>query len=196
MSANEEALRAEGATLIAGVDEVGRGALAGPVIAAAVILPEDSFIDGVRDSKKLSPAKREKIFTAIEGIAISIGVGSVNARMVDKINILQATYLAMRQAVSRLSPAPDYLLVDGFRVPEIEVPQLPLLKGDSMSISIAAASIIAKVIRDKIMIEEGNLYPHYGFLKHKGYGTKEHYKAIATYGLCPIHRRSFNLFKV
>ena len=196
MSANEEALRAEGATLIAGVDEVGRGALAGPVIAAAVMLPEDSFIDGVRDSKKLSPAKREKIFTAIEDIAISIGVGFVNARVVDKINILQATYLAMRQAVSRLNPAPDYLLVDDFGVPEIEVPQLPLLKGDSMSISIAAASIIAKVIRDKIMIEEGNLYPHYGFLKHKGYGTKEHYKAIATYGLCPIHRRSFNLFKV
>lgn len=196
MSANEESLRSEGSTLIAGIDEVGRGALAGPVVAAAVMLPEEPIILGVRDSKKLSSEGREKIFTTIKSIAISIGVGIVNVRVIDKINILQATYLAMRQAVSRLSPAPDYLLVDGFGVPEIEVPQLPLIKGDSRSISIAAASIIAKVIRDKIMIEEGVLRPHYGFPKHKGYGTKEHYRAIAKHGPCPIHRRSFNLFKV
>lgn len=195
MSANEKKLLSLGVTLIAGIDEVGRGALAGPVVAAAVMLPEESFIDGVRDSKKLSSAMREKIFTAISGIAISIGVGIVDARTIDEINILQATYLAMRQAVSRLSFTPDYLLVDGYPIPEIEMPQLPLLKGDERSISIAAASIIAKVIRDKIMIEKGGLYPRYGFPRHKGYGTKEHYGAIARYGPCPIHRQSFNLFK-
>lgn len=193
MSANEKRLRSEGSTLIAGMDEVGRGALAGPVVAAAVMLPKEAFIDGVRDSKKLSSARREKIFATIDGIAISIGVGVVDAGVVDKINILQATYQAMRQAVSLLSPTPDYLLVDGLRVPGIEVPQLPLIKGDSRSISIAAASIIAKVIRDKMMIEEGSLCPHYGFQRHKGYGTKEHYRAIARYGPCSIHRRSFNL---
>jgi ribonuclease HII len=194
MSTNEERLRIEGSTLIAGIDEVGRGALAGPVVAAAVVLPEKPFIDGVRDSKKLSPAKREKIFAVIHSIAIAIGVGIVDAKVIDKINILQATYLAMRQAVSQLSFIPDYLLIDGFQVPEIKIPQLPLLKGDSRSISIAAASIIAKITRDRIMIEEGSAHPCYGFLRHKGYGTKEHYKAIAKYGPCSIHRQSFNLF--
>ncbi|MBT9139101.1 MAG: Ribonuclease HII [Syntrophomonadaceae bacterium] len=194
MSTNEERLRTEGATFIAGIDEVGRGALAGPVVAAAVVLPEEPFIDGVRDSKKLSPIRREEIFAVIYGIAISIGVGVIDAKVIDKINILQATYLAMRQAVSRLSFTPDYLLIDGFPVPEVEVPQLSLLKGDSRSISIAAASIIAKVTRDRIMIEEGSAHPYYGFLRHKGYGTKEHYRAIAKYGPCSIHRQSFNLF--
>ncbi len=193
MSRSEDALCAEGATFIAGVDEAGRGALAGPVVAAAVMLPEGSFIDGARDSKTLSPARREKILLAIEKVAISIGVSSVEAAVIDEINILQATYLAMRQAVSQLSPIPDCILVDGFCVPEIEVPQFPLFKGDSLSISIAAASIVAKVTRDRIMIEKGNLYPHYEFGKHKGYGTKEHYRAIATYGPSPIHRLSFNL---
>jgi ribonuclease HII len=193
MSANEKRLREEGSILIAGIDEVGRGALAGPVVAAAVILPEEPFIEGVNDSKKLSSARREKLFTAIRNTAISIGVGIVDASVVDRINILQATYLAMRQAISQLAPRADYLLIDGFPVPKIEVPQLPLIRGDSMSISIAAASVIAKVTRDKIMIEEGVLHPHYGFPKHKGYATMEHYKAIARYGPCPIHRQSFNL---
>ncbi len=179
--------------VICGIDEAGRGPLAGPVAAAAVILPEDCKILYVNDSKKLSEAKREELYGEIMEKAISVGVGLVSPGRIDEINILQAAYEAMREAVSQLSPAPDVCLNDAVTIPRLGIParQVPIIKGDAKSLSIAAASIIAKVTRDRIMREYDRLYPEYGFAGHKGYGSAEHMAAIRKYGMTPIHRRSF-----
>jgi len=182
----------QGFKYIAGIDEVGRGPLAGPVVAAAVILPENISIRGINDSKKLKEKERKRLFKTIQKRAISIGVGIVDHNTIDKINIAQATFAAMRLAVESLDPAPDILLIDGNCEINFSIPQKCIIKGDSKSISIAAASIIAKVIRDKIMDEFDKLLPAYKFKKHKGYGTKLHFKIIETHGLSPIHRQSFN----
>lgn len=176
---------------IAGLDEAGRGPLAGPVVAAAVILDENIVIPGINDSKKLSEAKREYLYNEIKAKAISVGIGIVDEKTIDEINILQATLMAMRIAIDNSSVKPDYLLIDAERIDNVTIPQLPIIKGDSLSISIAAASIIAKVERDRILVDYDKEYPEYGFGKHKGYGTKQHMDCIRKFGLLPIHRRSF-----
>ena len=182
---------------LAGVDEAGRGPLAGPVYAAAVIFDEGVVIDGINDSKKLSEKKREALFDEICQKATAYCVASVDNNRIDEINILQATFEAMRNAVSGLGEKPDYVLVDGDKSPSLEIAHETVIKGDSKSMAIAAASILAKVSRDRHIIEMSKLYPGYGFEKHKGYGTKAHYEAIEQYGVCPIHRMSFlkKLFK-
>ena len=183
--------------LIAGIDEAGRGPLAGPVVAAAVILPKDRPILYVNDSKQLSEKKREELYPVILREAVAVGVGMAGPERIDEINILQATYEAMRAAVASLqgpdgtSFAPDLLLNDAVRIPELPMRQIPIIKGDAKSCSIAAASIIAKVTRDRIMREFDTVYPAYGFAKHKGYGSQEHIEALREYGPCPIHRRTF-----
>ena len=183
----------EGYKLIAGVDEAGRGPLAGPVVAAAVILPFDYMNAEINDSKQLSAAKREKLYEIINKDAVSIGTGIVDTEIIDHLNILQATLQAMREAVLELSTSPDFLLIDGLhRVPVI-TPQKPVVKGDSLSISIAAASIIAKVSRDRIMEIYHRQFPQYNFRQNKGYGTKEHCDAIKQFGICKIHRKSFHV---
>ena len=188
----EQKLTRLGLRLIAGVDEAGRGPLAGPILAAAVILPSRTRLPGLNDSKKLSHLQREKLYLLIRAQAISIGIGLVDQQTIDQINIGQANYLALRLAVEQLAIAPDGVLVDGKRrIPELACYQLPIVGGDGKSPSIAAASIIAKVTRDRIMDEWHQKYPQYGFDHHRGYGTREHYKNISRYGLCPIHRRSF-----
>ena len=189
----EQILRQQGYRRIAGIDEAGRGALAGPVVAAAVILPTDCQISGVTDSKQLTPKKRVGLFDEIYRIAVAVGVGCVDNEEIDQINILQATLAAMAQAVAQITPAPDYALVDGTHLPEIFLPAEAIPKGDTLIQSIAAASIIAKVTRDRLMIELDETYPGYGFQVHKGYGTLLHRQAIAQLGPCPIHRRSFKL---
>ena len=176
---------------ICGIDEAGRGPLSGPVVAGAVILPKDCEILFLNDSKKLSEKKRELLFTEIQEKAVAYGVGIVSPARIDEINILQATYEAMRIAVSKLKVTPDILLNDAVTIPGIDIMQIPIVKGDAKSISIAAASILAKVTRDHMMVEYDALYPEYGFAKHKGYGTAVPLKAIKEYGPCPIHRRSF-----
>lgn len=176
---------------ICGIDEVGRGPLAGPVVAGAVILPKGKRILYVNDSKKLSEKKREELFDVIKEDALSYGIGIVSPERIDEINILQATYEAMREAVNKLSVKPDILLNDAVTIPGIDVKQVPIIKGDAKSLSIASASILAKVTRDRLMVEYDSLYPEYGFAKHKGYGTKVHIEAIKEYGPCPIHRRTF-----
>ena len=176
---------------VAGVDEAGRGPLAGPVFAAAVILPEGEIIEGINDSKKLTPKKRDEIYDIICEKAIAWASASVDEETIDKINILNATYLAMQEAVNKLKPKPDYVLIDGNRAPKLDVPCETLVKGDSKSISIAAASIIAKVERDRYITKMAEIYPEYGFEQHKGYGTKMHNDAILKYGPSPIHRKSF-----
>ncbi|MGN0484545.1 MAG: ribonuclease HII [Lachnospiraceae bacterium] len=176
---------------ICGIDEAGRGPLAGPVVAGAVILPKDCKILYINDSKKLTEKKREELFDVIQKEAIAVGVGIVGPERIDEINILQATYEAMRAAIQNLSVQPDILLNDAVTIPQVEIPQIPIIKGDAKSISIGAASIIAKVTRDRMMLEYDKLYPQYGFAKHKGYGAKAHTDAIREYGPCPIHRRSF-----
>ncbi len=195
MSRYERELWGKGWSLIAGVDEAGRGPLAGPVIAAAVILPQDIFLPDLNDSKKLSPQKREEVFSRIGKEARAIGVGVVSEVTIDRINILQAAYLAMRQAVAELRASPDYLLVDGMTIPGLNISQLAIVKGDSLSISIAAASIVAKVTRDRLMIEQDRRFPQYGFAQHKGYGTKGHLRALDECGVSPLHRRSFRPVK-
>ena len=177
--------------LAAGIDEAGRGPLAGPVAAGAVILPADHDILYLNDSKKLSAKKRDMLFDQIKEEAIAWAVGIVEPARIDEINILQATYEAMRLAIRQLGTAPTVLVNDAVTIPGVEIPQIPVIKGDAKCISIAAASILAKVTRDRIMEEMDAQYPVYGFAKHKGYGTKEHMEAIRTYGPCPIHRRSF-----
>ena len=177
--------------LIAGVDEVGRGPLFGPVAAAAVILDPGSEILYLNDSKKLSEARREALYDEIMEKAIAVGVGMVSAARIDEINILQATYEAMREAISKLSPRPDFLLADAVTIPGLSVPQLGIIKGDAKSLSIAAASVIAKVTRDRLMYEYDALYPGYGLAKNKGYGTAEHIEALRRLGPTPLHRRSF-----
>ncbi|HBA72916.1 MAG: ribonuclease HII [Geobacteraceae bacterium GWC2_55_20] len=189
--AYEKFAHTQGFQRIAGVDEVGRGPLAGPVMAAAVILPPGLQIPGIDDSKKLSPLKREILFDVITSKALAIGTGIVEPEVIDSINILQATRLAMLNAVGQLSPLPDFLLIDGITPINTSIPQKTIKKGDSLSLSIAAASIIAKVTRDRLMVEMDKLYPGYGFAGHKGYGSALHLEAIRRLGPCPIHRLTF-----
>lgn len=176
---------------ICGIDEAGRGPLAGPVVAGAVILPKGKRILYINDSKKLSEKKRNELYGVIKEEALSYGIGIVSPERIDEINILQATYEAMRQAVSQLNVLPDILLNDAVTIPGIDVRQIPIVKGDAKSLTIASASILAKVTRDRMMIKYDSLYPEYGFAKHKGYGTKMHIEAIKEYGACPIHRKTF-----
>ena len=188
----EHAAYQEGYELVCGVDEAGRGPLAGPVCAAAVILPRDLEIEGLNDSKKLSDKRRRALYEVITEQALAYGIAMVDEKVIDEINILQATFLAMRQAVEQLSEKPALALVDGNREPDFgEIPVKTIVKGDSLSANIAAASILAKVTRDRFMEEQDAIYPQYGFSVHKGYGTKAHYEALRTYGPCPIHRRTF-----
>lgn len=176
---------------ICGIDEAGRGPLCGPVVAAAVILPDEYNILYINDSKKLSETKREEVYKEIDKYAVAYGVGIVSPERIDEINILQATYEAMRTAIHKLSVKPDILLNDAVTIPMVDIKQVPIIKGDAKSQSIAAASIVAKVTRDHLMEEYDKLYPEYGFAIHKGYGTAAHIKAIKEYGPCPIHRRTF-----
>ena len=182
---------AEGYTTVCGIDEAGRGPLCGPVCAAAVILPVDCEIEGINDSKKLSEKRREKLYDEIISKAVCYAVSMVPADVIDEINILQATFLAMRNAVSGLSVQPDIALIDGNQKPGLTIEERTIVKGDAKSISIAAASILAKVTRDRYMLEADTKYPEYKFAQHKGYGTKLHYEMLAEYGLCPEHRRTF-----
>ena len=177
--------------LPAGVDEAGRGPLAGPVVAAAVILPKECEVNGLNDSKKLSHQKREILFDQIKAVAVSIGVGIIEPDEIDRINILRAALLAMEGAVMKLNPKPDFLLIDGNRKTSLLIPQETVIGGDSTCNSIAAASIIAKVTRDLIMDDYHNIHPEYNFKKHKGYPTKEHFDALRKFGPCPIHRKTF-----
>lgn len=181
----------KGYKAICGVDEAGRGPLAGPVFAAAVILPDGCVIEGLNDSKKISEKKREMLFDIIKEKAISWSVASVDEKTIDEINILQATYLAMRKAVEGLDVPADYALIDGNRMPPLSVDGETIIKGDANSPSIAAASILAKVSRDRFMLEIAEKYPQYQFEKHKGYGTKLHYEMIEAHGISDCHRRSF-----
>lgn len=187
----ENNLRQNGYKYIAGVDEAGRGPLAGPVFAAAVILPEGCVIDGINDSKKLSEKKREELFDVICEKAVAYCIADVSEGRIDEINILNATFEAMNGAVDGLGVTPDYVLIDGNRISGMTLPHETVVKGDAKSISIAAASILAKVSRDRVMYEMAEKYPEYGFEKHKGYGTKTHCEAILKYGACEIHRKTF-----
>ena len=181
----------DGFKLIAGIDEAGRGPLAGPVCAAAVILPADCVIVGLNDSKKLSDKQRRELFPVIVENAVAYGIGFASEQEIDDINILQATLLAMERAVAKLSVRPDILLIDGNRKKDFGIPAETVVHGDSLSASIAAASVLAKVTRDDYMLEQSAVYPQYGFDIHKGYGTKAHYAALREFGHCPIHRLSF-----
>ena len=190
-------LETEGHTWIAGIDEAGRGPLAGPVAAACVILPAGGpFVFGVNDSKKLSEKRREALFDEIVGSCAAYGIGMVEPDRIDEINILQATYEAMRIAIANAvraagGQAPEVLLIDHVHIPSVDIPQISITHGDALSVSIASASILAKVARDRLMRSDGTQYPQYGFAQHKGYGTKQHYAAIEAYGPCEIHRRTF-----
>lgn len=181
----------QGYRFIAGIDEAGRGPLAGPVVASAVILPPDISIDGVDDSKKLSPEKRESLFDIINENALSVGIGIISSNVIDEINILEATRKAMLKAVENLTITPDLIIIDGITPIKSSIKQLTIKKGDSLSQSIAAASIIAKVTRDRLMLDYDAKYPKYLFAKHKGYGTAEHLERIKEFGPCEIHRNSF-----
>ena len=176
---------------ICGIDEAGRGPLAGPVVAGAVILPKDCRILYINDSKKLSEKRRNELFDIIKEEAVTYGIGIIDAARIDEINILQATYEAMRSAINNLNPSPDILLNDAVRIPGLFLQQVPIVKGDAKSVSIAAASIIAKVTRDRLMMEYDKAMPQYHFAANKGYGSAEHIEALAVYGASPIHRRSF-----
>ncbi|MFW6052388.1 MAG: ribonuclease HII [Desulfosalsimonas sp.] len=187
----EHEARKSGYRQIAGVDEVGRGPLAGPVVSAAVILPERFSVTGVADSKSLSPRSRRRLYEEIYSQAVTVGIGIVDPVEIDRINILQASLTAMAMAVKNLAPQPDCLLIDGRHCIGVNVPQKTIVKGDSRSVSIGAASIVAKVTRDRIMEKYCTEYPEYGFSNHKGYPTKAHVSAIGYYGWCPIHRRTF-----
>ena len=178
-------------TYICGIDEVGRGPLAGPVVAGAVILPKDCDILYINDSKKLSAAKREELYDVIMREAVSVGIGMRSPGRIDEINILQATYEAMREAVSKLEVVPQLLLNDAVTIPQITIPQVPIIKGDAKSVSIAAASIVAKVTRDRMMEEYDKIFPEYGFASNKGYGSADHIAALKKYGETPIHRKTF-----
>lgn len=182
---------ANGYAIIAGIDEAGRGPIAGPVVSAAVILPPSSPVGGVTDSKQLTPKKRDLLYKKIYEDAVSVGIGIVDPAEIERINILYASLLSMKMSVQNLMPQPDFLLIDGiFRIP-YDLPQMAIPKGDCLSISIAAASIVAKVTRDRLMEKYHCEYPEYGFDKHKGYPTKEHKDAVRKFGCCPIHRKSF-----
>lgn len=187
----ERELISQGRKLVCGVDEVGRGPLAGPVVCAAVIMPVDDVIEGVDDSKKLTAKRREKLVEEIKQKAIAWAICRVEPQVIDQINILEATRLCMKNAIESLDPSPDFVIVDGNMTLDITIPQKYLIKGDANSYSIGAASIIAKVYRDALMAEYAKDYPQYGFERHAGYGTAAHIQAIKDYGLTPIHRRSF-----
>ncbi|MBQ6846178.1 MAG: ribonuclease HII [Oscillospiraceae bacterium] len=187
----EKACKEEGFKCICGVDEAGRGPLAGPVYAAAVILPEGLEIEGLNDSKKLSEKKREKLFNEIREKAVAYGIASSSEKEIDEINILNASLLAMKRAVMKLSESPDMILVDGNKTFDFEIPQKAVVKGDSLSANVAAASILAKVSRDRFMEELAKKYPEYRFEKHKGYPTKLHYEMVEAHGLSDVHRRTF-----
>ena len=193
LSHYENELRLKGINYIAGIDEVGRGPLCGPVVAAAVILPPHCLLWGADDSKKLSEATRLRLEQEIKFKAVAWAVAGVNHRDIDKYNILNATYMAMKKALARLNIAPEHLLIDAVKLPDCAVPQTPIIKGDSLSISIAAASILAKSHRDRLMARFDVLYPQYGWERNKGYGTAEHRAVIAEHGYSPIHRKSFVL---
>lgn len=192
MSKYEADYYSRGCNLIAGIDEAGRGPLAGPVVAACVILPKDCLIEGLNDSKKISEKKREKLYDEITSKAISWGVGIMGSNVIDDVNILNATRQAMKEAINNLSTKPDFILIDAEkRVDTNGIPYLPIVKGDALSVSIAAASIVAKVTRDRMMCEFDKEFPEYGFAKHKGYGTKIHIEAIKKHGPCMLHRNTF-----
>ena len=176
---------------VCGIDEAGRGPLAGPVVAGAAILPKDCGILGINDSKQLSEKKREELYSVILEEAVAVGIGMASPQRIDEINILMATYEAMRQAIQNLSLTPDILLNDAVTIPQVDIPQVPIIKGDAKSISIGAASIIAKVTRDRLMVEYDKIMPEYGFARNKGYGSQEHMQAIRTFGPSPIHRQTF-----
>ena len=176
---------------VAGIDEAGRGPLAGPVVAAAVILPKDIFLPFLNDSKKVTEKRRDVLFDQIKQEALAYGIGIASNALIDEINILQATYEAMREAISKLNKTPDILLVDAVHIPNISLKQVGIVKGDAKSVNIAAASILAKVTRDRLMLEYDKIYPEYGFASNKGYGTAKHIEALKAYGACDIHRRSF-----
>ena len=195
MKIYEKEKQAKGYELICGIDEAGRGPLAGPVVAGAVILGQDVYIPGLDDSKKLSEGKREELFEIINRQAQAVGVGIVDSNRIDQINILQATYQAMKEAISDLGITPDYLLIDSETIPQAGIPQVGIEKGDSKSVSIAAASIIAKVTRDRMLVDYAEKYPDYGFAQHKGYGTKVHRNALEKFGPCEIHRQSYKIVK-
>lgn len=190
----ENRLGAQGCRFIAGVDEVGRGALAGPVVAAAVILPQSAdfpWLKSVRDSKEISPAKRESLFSLITNEAISVGIGIVDHHIIDSIGILKATRLAMCQAVEQLAHTPDFLLIDFLTLPQLKIAQKPIVRGDKACLSIACASIVAKITRDRIMVELDKIHPGYGFARHKGYCTREHLNCLRQFGPSPVHRHYF-----
>ena len=187
----EEQMFAEGFSVVCGVDEAGRGPLAGPVCAAAVILPSHLEIPGLNDSKKLTDKRRRELFPVIQEQAIAYGIGFASHEEIDEINILQATFLAMERALSQLKVRPDLALIDGNREKDFGIPVRTVIKGDSLSANIAAASVLAKVSRDELMEQMAQEYPQYSFEVHKGYGTKAHYEALRQYGPCPIHRMSF-----
>jgi len=187
----EAGVRAQGFRVIAGLDEAGRGPLAGPVVAAAVVLPETGKLKGVDDSKKLSADRREKLFLLLLEKAAAVGIGSVEAQEIDRLNILQASLKAMKLAVENLPLRPDFLLIDGIHSLRLPLTQQAIPQGDRRCLSIAAASIVAKVTRDRLMTAYHDQYPQYNFAQHKGYGTKEHLRAIRKYGCCPLHRQSF-----
>ena len=191
----ENELIEQGYAVVCGTDEAGRGPLAGSVYAAAVILPKDCVIEVLNDSKKLTERKREKLFEVIKEKAVSYGIAEATAKEIDELNILNAALLAMRRAIEQLDPKPDFVLVDGNQTRGFTIPARAVVKGDAISPSIAAASILAKVSRDRSCLELDRLYPAYGFAKHKGYPTKEHYEAIRLHGITPEHRRSFTLYK-
>jgi ribonuclease HII len=176
---------------ICGIDEVGRGPLAGPVVAAAVILPKDCDILYLNDSKQLSAKKRDELYEEIMEKAVAVGIGMADEKVIDEINILNADYEAMKIAVSKLNVTPDLLLNDAVTIPDVDIPQIPIIKGDTLSASIAAASIVAKVTRDRLMEEYEDIYPGYGFAKNKGYGSAAHIEALKIIGPCPIHRQTF-----
>ncbi len=188
----DESLRKKGFSRIAGIDEAGRGTLAGPVVAAAVVLQEGIKIAGLRDSKKVPEKEREILFYKIQGSSTDIGIGIVGHEEIDKLNIIRATRLSMQLAVKDLSKPPDILIIDAVSLPSIPIKQLSPIKGESISASVAAASIIAKFVRDKIMIDYHRQYPKYNFKKHKGYSTMEHLEMLRLYGPCPIHRKTFH----
>ncbi len=189
--AYEYAARDEGAKYVAGVDEAGRGPLAGPVVVAAVILPFGLFLPGLNDSKKVAPKKRELLYDEILEKAAAVRVSIVDAATIDRVNIYQATMNGMYDAILHLDPKPDKVLIDAVELSKLPTPSLSIIKGDAKSASIAAASIIAKVTRDRMMLKYDALYPQYGFAQHKGYGTAQHIEALEKYGPCPIHRKSF-----
>lgn len=188
--------RKRGFKIIAGVDEAGRGPLAGPVVAAACAIPKGILFEGLNDSKQLTPKKRAALFEKISSCAdVNFSIATIDHLMIDKVNIYQATILAMLQAIAALDPAPDYLLVDGLKLPHPSIPCEAIIKGDAKSHSIAAASVLAKETRDKMMLEYHEQWPHYGFDRHKGYGTAAHLEAIRKHGPCPIHRKTFEPIK-